>query len=225
LGTSTALSFIQNSWNPRLNRAPSDFDTRHVITTNWMYELPFGKGKAFGSGSSSWVDAVIGGWQLSGLGRWTSGLAFSLIDTEGFTNNFLFTTNMVQTGPIKTGVFREGGAPRVFSEAETAAMQQQIFTTQTPLRFPYPGEAGSRNNFRGPGYFGIDSGLAKSWKIGEKMDVKFAWEVFNVTNSVRFDVNTLTSLDNGSADGSSMGVFRRTLTAPRVQQFSLRFSF
>ena len=57
------------------------------------------------------------------------------------------------------------------------------------------------------------------------MGVKFAWEVFNVTNSVRFDVNTLTSLDNGSADGSSMGVFRRTLTTPRVQQFSLRFSF
>ena len=230
LGTSTALSFIQNSWNPRLNRGPSDFDTRHVITANWVYELPFGKGKAFGAGVSSWVDAVIGGWQLSGLGRWTSGLPFSLIDTEGFTNNFLFTTNMVQTGPIKTGVFRSSesspaGAPQVFSDADRDAMENQIFTTQSPLRFPYPGEAGSRNNFRGPGYFGIDMGLAKDWKIGEKMDVKFAWEAFNVTNSVRFDVNTLTSLDNGSADGTSMGVFRRTLTTPRTQQVSLRFSF
>ena len=65
----------------------------------------------------------------------------------------------------------------------------------------------------------------ESWRIAEKMDIKFAWEVFNVTNSVRFDVNTLTSLDNGSADGTSMGVFRRTLTTPRVQQFSLRVSF
>lgn len=230
LGTSTSLSFIQNSWNPRLNRAPSDFDTRHVITTSWVYELPFGRGKAFGAGVASWVDAVIGGWQLSGLGRWTSGLPFSLTDSAGFTNNFLFTTNMVQTGPIKTGVFRSSesspvGAPQVFSDAERDAMENNIFTTLSPLRFPYPGEAGSRNNFRGPGYFGIDSGLAKDWKISEKMDLKFAWEVFNVTNSVRFDVNTLTSLDNGSADGTSLGVFRRTLTAPRVQQFSLRFSF
>jgi len=230
LGTSTALSFIQNSWNPRLNRAPSDFDTRHVITTSWVYELPLGRGKSFAAGAPSWVNAVIGGWQLSGLGRWTSGLPFSLTDSEGFTNNFLFTTNMVQTGAIKTGVFRSAesspaGAPQVFSDADRDAMENQIFTTQAPLRFPYVGEAGSRNNFRGPGYFGIDSGVAKSWTLGERMDVKFSWEVFNVTNSVRFDVNTLTSLDNGSADGSSMGVFRRTLTTPRVQQFSLRFSF
>jgi hypothetical protein len=229
-GASTVQSFIQNSWDPRLNRAPSDFDTRHVITTSWVYELPFGRGKAFGSRSGSWVDAVIGGWQLSGIGRWTSGLPFSLVDTEGFTNNFLFNTNMVQTGPIKTGVFRSAesspfGAPQVFSDADRDAMQNQIFTTQSPIRFPYVGEAGSRNNFRGPGYFGIDTGLAKTWKIRESMGLKFAWEVFNVTNSVRFDVNTLTSLDNGSADGSSMGVFRRTLTTPRVQQFSLRFSF
>ena len=230
IGGSTVLSFIQNSWNPRLNRAPSDFDTRHVITTNWVYELPFGRGKTFGSGSGSWVDAVIGGWQLSGIVRWTSGLPFSLIDTEGFTNNFLFNTNLVQTGKIRTGVFRSTnpdtfGTPQVFTDADRDAMQNQIFSTQSPLRFPYVGEAGSRNNFRGPGYFGIDSGLAKTWKIAEKMDVKFAWEVFNVTNSVRFDVNTLTSLDNGSADGTSLGAFRRTLTNPRVQQFSLRVSF
>jgi hypothetical protein len=67
--------------------------------------------------------------------------------------------------------------------------------------------------------------VAKGWKVTERFDLKFAWEVFNVTNSVRFDDNTLTSLDNGSADGAALGVFRRTLTAPRVQQFSLRFTF
>jgi hypothetical protein len=68
-------------------------------------------------------------------------------------------------------------------------------------------------------------GLAKDWKIRERMDLKFAWEVFNVTNAVRFDTNTNTSLDNGSADGPALGEFRRTLTVPRVQQFSLRFGF
>ena len=73
-------------------------------------------------------------------------------------------------------------------------------------------------------YFGIDIGLAKSWKIHENMTLKFAWEVFNLTNSVRFDTNTNTSLDNGSDDGP-FGLYRRTLTVPRVQQYSLRFSF
>ena len=45
-------------------------------------------------------------------------------------------------------------------------------------------------------------GLAKSWIIREEMSLKLAWEVFNVTNSVRFDTNTNTSLDDGSDDGS-----------------------
>src|SRR5207302_8495489 len=89
-------------------------------------------------------------------------------------------------------------------------------------RFAYPGEAGSRNNFRGQGYFGIDMGLAKSWKIRENMNLKFAWEAFNITNSVRFDTNTNTSLDNGSDDGS-FGLYRRTFTVPRVQQSLVRF--
>ena len=84
-------------------------------------------------------------------------------------------------------------------------MAAQVFTSLSSLRFPYPGEAGSRN-----------MGLAKVWKLTERFDLKFAWEVFNVTNSVRFDDNTLTSLDKGSADGAALGVFRRTLTAPRV---------
>ncbi|MGA8187983.1 MAG: hypothetical protein WB776_08630, partial [Candidatus Sulfotelmatobacter sp.] len=139
-----------------------------------------------------------------------------------------FESNMVQTGPVSSGVFMIGGAPYAFPNPSAVVAGVQITSdvpaTLTPLRFAYPGEAGSRNNFRGPGYFGIDMGLAKSWKVRERMDLKFAWEVFNVTNSVRFDTNTNTSLDNGSDDGS-FGLYRATLTVERVQQFSLRFGF
>jgi Carboxypeptidase regulatory-like domain len=227
-GVSTTLSYIANPWNPGLNRAPSDFDLRHVITANGVYQLPFGRGAAFAGGSGPVVDAIIGGWQISGLTRWTSGFPFSLIDSRGFTQNFLFESNMVQTGPISSGVFINGGAPYAFQNpaAVVAGVQitPDVAATLTPTRFAYPGEAGSRNNFRGPGYFGIDMGLAKSWKIRESMNLKFAWEVFNLTNSVRFDSNTNNSLDNGSDDGS-LGLYRATLTVERVQQFSLRFGF
>jgi hypothetical protein len=228
LGTSTVLSYIANPWNPGLNRAPSDFDLRHVVTFNWVYELPFGRGKAFAGGAGNVLDALIGGWQLSGLNRWSSAFPFSVIDTRGFTQNFLFNSNMVQTAPISSGLHMIGGAPYAFSDPSAVVAGVQITpdvpATLTPMRFAYPGEAGSRNNFRGQGYFGIDMGLAKGWKIREDMSLKFAWEVFNVTNSVRFDSNTNTSLDNGSDDGS-FGLYRRTLTVPRVQQFSLRFTF
>jgi hypothetical protein len=230
LGTSTILSYIENPWNPGLNRAPSDFDLRHVITSTWVYEMPFGKGKSFAGGANGALDAIIGGWQLSGLLRWTSALPFSVIDNHGFTQNFLFNSNLVQTAPIESGKFILAGAPYAFADptAVVAGLlppDPGVAATFTPMRFPYPGEAGSRNNFRGQGYFGIDGGLAKTWSLREDMDLKFAWEVFNLTNSVRFNTNTNTSLDNGSDDAAAFGLYRNTLTLARVQQFSLRFSF
>lgn len=87
----------------------------------------------------------------------------------------------------------------------------------------YPGEAGERNSFRGDGYFGIDSGLTKSWRLWEGQSLKFAWEAFNVTNSVRFDTSP-NSLSSQLSTGS-LGIYNALLTAPRVQQFSLRYSF
>jgi hypothetical protein len=93
------------------------------------------------------------------------------------------------------------------------------------FRFAHPGESGVRNNLRGPGYFGVDMGLGKSWKITESQALRFTWEVFNVTNSVRFDVGTLQA-NNGTFNQSSFGTFvAPTLTLPRVMQFSLRYSF
>jgi hypothetical protein len=224
---STTRSFIENPWNPRLNYAPSDFDIRHAITTAWVYQLPFGRGKLLASKASRGVDAFIGGWQLSGLARWTSALPFSVVDTRGFTNNFLFNDFMVQTAPVKSGLFHDPstGAPTAFADPAAVVSGVSITTgvpaTLTPLRFAFPGEAGSRNAFRGQGFFGLDASLAKSWKVTERVKLKFAWDVFNVTNSVRFDTN---SIDNGSDDGG-FGLYSGTLTTPRVQQFSLRLTF
>jgi hypothetical protein len=97
-------------------------------------------------------------------------------------------------------------------------------TNGSPIRLPYPGEAGERNNFRGDGYFDIDSGLAKTFKITESQGVKFAWEVFNVTNSARFDVNPTNSLGVTLTQGN-LGNYAATYTKPRVMQFSLRYDF
>ena len=74
------------------------------------------------------------------------------------------------------------------------------------------------------GFFGIDTGLSKSWTLRESLALKFAWEVFNVTNSVRFDDNPNTSLGTLSSS-QNLGVYSKLLTTPRVQQFSLRLSF
>ncbi len=216
-GTSAGSSFgaILNAWNPRLNRAVSDFDVRHLITGNWVTDLPIGRGKPLLGGANRRMNSVIGGWQLSGVARWTSGLPFSVISGAGWGTDWDEKSNMIQTGPIATHTHIDHGAAQVFANPSHVVEN---------LRNPFPGEAGQRNNFRGDGYFGVDAGLSKSWKINERTGLRFAWEAFNVSNSVRFDVNPLTSLQNMTTSGE-LGVYDATLTAPRVQQFSLRWSF
>ena len=217
-GSSIGSSFsaILNAWNRALSYGPSDYDIRHLITANWVAELPFGRGKLLGSRASPRLDHIIGGWQLAGLARWASGLPFSVISGAGWSTNWLEKGNMIQIGPIQTGTYLlPNGAPDAFPNPALALAN---------LRNPLPGEAGQRNNFRGDGYFGIDARLAKNWRLSERVGMQFAWDVFNVTNSVRFDVNPLTSLQNLTTSGS-FGVYGAALTTPRVQQLSLRLSF
>ena len=216
-----SFSVIQNTWNPGLNRGASDFDTRHLVTFDWVYQLPVGRGRALAGSSNRLVNAAVGGWQWSGLGRWTSGLPFSVLE-PGWTTDWHAASYAVRTGPVKIRKhLDQNGEPQVFDNV--AAINSGIVGEGNPIRVPYPGEAGERNNFRGDGYFGIDSGLSKSWNFTESQSLKFTWEVFNVTNSVRFDTAP-SSLSDTLASGS-LGIYNSLLTAPRVQQFSLRFAF
>src|SRR5215472_844743 len=108
----------------------------------------------FGGKAGTGLNEIIGGWRLSGLRRWTSALPFSVVDTRGFTNNFLFNDFMVQTGPVQSGLFHDPvtGAPVAFPNPAAVvagvSITPDVPATLTPLRFAHPGEAGSRNAFR-----------------------------------------------------------------------------
>ena len=215
-----SFSTILNTWNPSLNRAVSDFDTKHLITFDWVYRLPFGSGQKFANTSNRVINEVIGGWQWSGLNRWTSGLPFGVFE-PGWSTNWQEESFGVVTAPVKVRKhLDQNGAPQVFDNA--AAINNGVMNG-SPIRLPYPGEAGERNNFRGDGYFDIDSGLAKTFKITESQVLKFDWEVFNVTNSARFDTNPLYLGD--SLTSGNLGNYSATLSKPRVMQFSLRYEF
>jgi hypothetical protein len=209
-------SQVINSWSPNQLRAISDFDTKHQINANWVYEVPFGRGRYFGSDIGKIGDAIIGGWGLSGIAHWTSGLPFSMGGGAGWPTNWQLQGEAVQTGPTgKIGVFRDSsGNPNMFKDTNKAL---------AAFRFPYPGESGQRNELRGPGYFEIDTGLSKTWRITEQQNARFAWEVFNVTNSVRFDAAQ--SANQFALTFGNFGAYSKTLSRPRVMQFSLRYSF
>jgi hypothetical protein len=113
----------------------------------------------------------------------------------------------------KTGTFMINGEPNTFADPQTAIKA---------FRMAMPGEAGQRNNLAGPGFFNIDTGVGKSWKIREGHQLKFRWETFNLTNSVRFDaLNVQSSLDSSD----SFGKYNQTMTKKRVMQFALRYEF
>jgi hypothetical protein len=218
-GVAFGNSSIINTWNPALNRAVSDFDTTHLITVDWVYQLPFGRGAKFLSSTNGIVNGFIGGWQLSGIMRATSGLPFSVYD-PGWATDWQQSSNGVVTGNVKTRFhFDQNGSPQFFDNPNTI---NQGLSTGGPIRFSYPGENGQRNNFRGEGIFDLDSGLTKAWRLGDYGNLKFAWEVYNVTNTDRFDVpsNQQIQLTSGT-----LGVSNSLLSVPRRMQFSLRYDF
>ncbi|HXY03032.1 MAG TPA: TonB-dependent receptor [Terriglobales bacterium] len=210
---------IINSWSPAQLRGPSDFDTTHQINSNWVYALPFGRGKHFAGTSGGWVNAIIGNWQWSGLARWTSGFPTTIETFTSFPTNWYLPSTAILNGPKpQTGAFiGANGNPDLFKDPAAA---------QGDFRYSLPGESGQRNELRGPGFFGIDTSLSKSWPIHESQTLKFSWDIYNVTNSVRFDVANLPQ-NTGQLEQPA-GVFATytsTLTKPRVMEFALRYSF
>ena len=221
-------SQIINSWAPKQLRAVSDFDTTHAFNANWVYELPLGRGKQFGSGLNRMANAVVGGWHLSGLWRWSSGYPFTVSSGFGWATNFQLESAAILDGTRpQTGTF-------MVPNPTTGAPQANIFSNPlsgssaaiAQFRQSFPGESGQRNELRGPGTFNLDVGLSKTWNITEAQSVRFTWENFNVTNSPRFDVGTMQLGGNNSISNStSFGNFVSTLSNPRVMEFALRYTF
>jgi len=218
----TAASFggyfsqIINVYNPRGNRAPSDYDVRHAITMNAIGALPFGRGRMLGGSVNRFTDAFIGGWNLTGLTHWTSGLPFGSIDGLGWNTDWADQSWNVATGAIKSGGHGHdsGGQPNAFKSQANALAD---------IRPPYASETGERNFYRGDGYFSIDTGISKVFPITEKHQLKFAWEIFNTTNSVRFDPASVSN--NPYGNPGSYGRYTALLNQGRRMQGSLRYSF
>jgi len=210
---------IQNTWSPKLNRGPSDFDTHSLFTADWVYALPVGRGKSLLGDTNRVADALIGGWQWAGLGRWTSGLPFTLL-SPAFPTNWDLQAYGVETGAVKLRKHLVNGIPQIFDNP--SAISNGIYTGN-PVRLAYPGEAGQRNNYRGDGYFDLDSSLTKSWNLGDWARLKFAAEAYNLTNSARFDVSPVGL--NGQTASGTLGSYGATLSTYRRMQFSLRMDF
>jgi hypothetical protein len=227
-GTQTSgvfgAAFIHNALRPRDNRTVSDFDTRHIVNINSVWEVPVGKGKSFFDGMNKIADAFLGGWQLSSVFRYNTGFPITdgFVDIAGWPTNWNIRSFVTRTRAVSTSPTRNGtnGVPNLFSDP-LAAYQS--------FRVAAPGETGDRNVLRYPGYIVLDMGLAKSFKMpwSENHKIQIRGEVFNLTNTQKFTTaDTIFGLDPyKSTPQSSFGNFSAIQGEPRIFQFAIRYDF
>ncbi|MGH9451397.1 MAG: hypothetical protein ACRD11_12800 [Terriglobia bacterium] len=185
----------------------------HQINSNWIWVVPFGRGSRFASHTNSVAQAILGGWQLAGLVRWTTGFPMIVDNGSDWPTNWNIEGFGTQISSVPSSALGGGPGPNVFKNPSA------VFAA---FRQAYPGESGTRNPLRGAGYFGLDTGLDKYFSLGGDRTLEFRWETFNATNSVRFDVLTA---GNRVDDFASFGKYTSMLTDPRVMQFALRLEF
>jgi hypothetical protein len=202
---------IQNIFNVKEFRGSSDFDIRHNITSNFLYELPVGKNKLLLRNASSWLNQIVGGWQLSSVIRYRSGLPSAVGGDLAYNANYWLSSLAIVTKPVQSSVrIDQNGIPSIFGTTDAA----NSFADELP------GHSGTRAAVRLAPFFNTDLTLAKTFRLPkEGQRVQFRAEAFNAFNNVNF-INPSLTLTSPLTFGEFQGA-----TAPRTMQFALRYEF
>lgn len=212
--------FICDALRPRLCRGNSDFDVTNLVTGNFIYTLPFGRGQQFASTIPTWVNEAIGGWELSGIPAWRTGGAY-FAAANAFVAGYANDAPAILTGPIadmKINLHKDASGTLWAYKKDN----QTINDYTGPVGF----QIGSRNNLRGPGYFDLDLGLGKTFPLYEQLNLKFRCDAFNALNHPNFSTpnNDITQSSAPFGVISSMNA-PVGFEASRVLQGSLRVEF
>jgi outer membrane receptor protein involved in Fe transport len=180
--------------------APSNFDIRHRVVSNFIVELPFGEGKPMlqdGAGAK-----ILGGWLVSGIFSARSGRPFTV--TQG-TNN---------VGPGATGV------PNLVGDVEGPQTVEEWFN-KAAFALVSSGTFGNspRNVARGPGWVTFDLSLQREIRFTQRFNATLRWDIFNVFNRANF------GLPERNITAATAGVISTLAGDPRVMQLSVRVAF
>lgn len=202
-------------------------DVPHYLGVAWVYELPFGPGKKFGSGSAGVVGKLIGGWQLSATQVYQTGRPLGIgmaNDVGGFLFNYNKRPNKVGpglntswTGPQTSGARTNQQRYLTFSGWADPNVYNPDGTVQ---QFNFGNGPRMDGTVRGFGYFNEDLGIFKDTHISESKFIRFEADMGNVFNRVDFcNVNTNWS------DKNSFGTTGSQCNIPRRIQFGLTLNF
>jgi Carboxypeptidase regulatory-like domain/TonB-dependent Receptor Plug Domain len=208
--------------NPNLQYASSDYDARHQLSANYVWDLPIHSG-------NHWADFLIGGWQVAGTFFYRTGLPFSIVDGQQALN--MLPNNLTVNGGLLATVLYTPtqGQPTNFG---AACASRSCFSTSsfaTPVDF----NAYARNAFRGPGYFNTDMNLKKTFSIHERYQFTLGANAFNILNHPNFQNPIANNLNSafGTINAAAVspttpyGAFASAAEGMRIVQVFAKFAF
>ncbi|HMD86029.1 MAG TPA: TonB-dependent receptor [Terriglobia bacterium] len=202
----------QNDQNFGADRGNGTFDERHIFTGSWVYDLPAGKGRQFLNSAPPAVNAVLGGWELTGIFKANTGQPLGIGLSEDIAN--------VGQRSLSERPNYLGGPQRITPASGTdqtvGYLNKSAFVKPAPYNY---GNLG-RNTARNLGFQQFDLGLYKNFPIREnKESFQIRAEFFNAFNHVN-----LGGID-GTVEDSTFGAIGGTNNNSREIQFALKLYF
>jgi len=177
---------LDYSYNLKYSYGPCTFHIHHVNTTDFVYMLPFGRGRKFASAAPALLNAVVGGWEATGVVTLRSGITYHVLSGQDSEN----TGNLISSSTERANIVGPA-VPSGFQQnrdhwINTSAFQVPAFGTLGNV---------SRNALTGPYFQNVDFALLKDFRIHEEMALQFRAEFFNLFNHTNFSnpVNSLAS--------------------------------
>ena len=230
LGTNPGALYYPLPGYQKLDWGLSQLNLNDNFTASILYDLPFGKGKHFGSNWSGATNAVLGNWSVNVIGRVTSGFPLFVVDSgDGSGTFFSYNGNTFQR-PNQVGDPNRAG-----DQGGQTGCPTQIHTIQhwfNPCAFAQAlsGELGSasRAPLYGPRFVNTDFSVAKdfpfSWREG--MGLQFRAEFFNLFNHPQFYMGGAGGSGEQDINAqSTFGVINNTVNNARLIQFALKLKF
>jgi Carboxypeptidase regulatory-like domain len=223
-------SFPRNSLKLFEERGNSDNDIRHVAVISYLWELPFGRGKAYASNGV--IGRILEGMQFSGITSVQTGHPFDVFSTTDMERTGLSGRADLVGDPFAAGANTQataGGNKVWFNNPDAFSLREDPINGG-PL-FVGPGSVG-RNRFYGPGYVNFDLVFAKRIKVTERFNAELRIEGFNIFNHPQFTNPGSDPDNNGNLVGSPIfGLITSTVTRPdattsaRQMQVGLKLNF
>ena len=196
----------QDSYNLRGDRALASIDIAHRFVISYLYELPFGRGRRFGSSVPGWAEAIVGGWQVNGITTFQSGtpLTITANNTAGLFNPLTRPNNNGRSGKLEGPVHE-----RLNRYFDTSVYSQ-------PAAFTFGNVSATESDLRNDGVRNFDLSLFKVFTATERLRVQFRVEALNAFNTPRF------GSPNTGVTSSAFGVISSQANSPRQLQFGLK---